>query len=324
MLHAGECALQDLPLHVLHKITSSLDPSSQRSLFLSSSQLYKKWLIQIPVQDRHWQFVQQSISVLADTTLVSSCTPHSNISIHSEAQVPWGRISCQQQQQGLQFGLAHSTKVFPDGDRQPDYRGISQAQLWHRLTAVRELAFATLTLKSSPHATPQELVTFAKRCFNLLCNGRGFLTFYMEGLEEYSGDGEPGYHALKVLHATHNKTDYWGIDGETCIVFPPKLDFDNLPVEVSFVHAEFVSQGPPDQPYLNPDDPDAHVYPNSQVVHDFAYKGNVDMEAWADMRDEFADDWFDHMGYSEEDEGFDDLDDLDDAAAAQLLGAMQG
>ena len=89
LVHADECALQDLPLHVLYEITSSLDPSSQRSLFLSSSQLYKKWLIQIPDQDRHWQFVQQSISLLADTTLVSSCTPDSNISVHSEAQVPW-------------------------------------------------------------------------------------------------------------------------------------------------------------------------------------------------------------------------------------------
>ena len=315
LLHAGECALQDLPLHVLHKITSSLDPSSQRSLFLSSSQLYKKWLIQVPDQERHWQFVLQSISVLADTTLVGCCTPNSNISIHSEAQVPWGRISCQQQQQGVQFGLAHSTKAFPDGDHQPDYTGISQAQLWHRLTGIRKLAFATVTLKSAPHATPQELVTFAKRCFDLLCNAQGFLTFYMNGLEESSEELELGYHALKILHATHNKTDYWGVDGETCIVLPPKLDFDSMPAEVTFIHAHFVSQGPPDQPYLSLDDPEAYIYPDSQVIHDFAYKGNIDMEAWADMHSSDEDDWEEPPDYQ---------DDLDDAVMAQLLGAMQG
>ena len=327
LVHAGECALQDLPLHVLHKITSSLDPSSQRSLFLSSSQLYKKWLIQIPDQERHWQFVQQSISVLADTTLVGCCTPDSNISIHSNPHVPWGKISCQRQQQDLHFGLAHSTKLYPDSDAQPDYSGISPAQLWHRLTAIRELAFATVTLKSAPHATPQELVTFAKRCFDLLCNAKSFLTFYMEGLEESSEELEPGYHALKVLHATHNKTNYWEVDGEMCIVSPPNLDFDNMPAEVTSIHAHFVSQGPPDQPYLSPVDPEAYFYPDSQVIHDFAYKGNVDMEAWADMQHEMANDWYDHMHSSEEDdweEPPDDMDDLDDAVMAQLLGAMQG
>ena len=304
--HADECALQDLPLHVLHKITSDFDPSSQRSLFLSSSRLYKRWLIQIPDQERHWQFVQQSISVLADTTLAGCCTPDSNISIHSEAQVPWGRISCQQQQQGVQFGLAHSTKAFPDGDYQPDYTGISQAQLWHRLTAIHELAFATVTLKSAPHATPHELVTFAKRCFNLLCNARGVLTLYMEGLEEscekLHDERERGRHALKISHATrlfnfgssnnlssvNQEEDYWQVDAEYCIVLSPNLDFDNMPAEVTRVHAQIMSQGPPDQPHLSPDVPKKFFYPDRRVVFSpynkvlraFAYKGNIDLRSW--------------------------------------------
>ena len=114
----------------------------------------------------------------------------------------------------------------------------------------------------------------------------------MEGLEVSSECLKPGYHALKISHAMHTKKDSWQVDGRMCIVLPPNLDFDNMPAEVTSIHAHYVSQGPPDQPYLSPDDPEAYFYPDSQVIHDFAYKGNVDMEAWADMQHEMAASWF--------------------------------
>jgi len=322
--YADSFGLQDLPTHVLHKITSSLDPTSQRSLFLSSSQLYRKWHIHVPHHERQWQFVQQSIELLATMTLQGCCSPGSDVTIHSDAQVSWGSIGCQQQEQSLQFELAHSTEAYPIGCNKADYTENTQDQLWHRLTAVPKLSFATVTAVSASGTTPLQLQTFAKHCFDCLCNARGFLTFYMAGLEESSEELEDGYHALKVLHAVHKGREYWQIDGEECIVTPPKIDFDNMPLEVTSIHAQFVSEGPPAQPYLSPGDPEAYFFPDSQVIHDFAYKGNVDVEAYYDEQHEVANEWYDHMGDHMGEEQVDDMDDLDDAAMAQLLGAMQG
>jgi len=319
--YADSFGLQDLPNHVLHKLTSSLDPTSQRSLFLSSSQLYRKWHIHVSRRERQWQFVQQSIDLLASTTLKGCCSQDSNVTVHSDAQVSWGSIRCQQQEQSLQFELAHSGEAFPAGCNMADYTEKTQDQLWHRLTAVPKLSFATVTAKSASGAAPLQLQTFAKHCFDCLCNARGFLTFYMNGLEESSEELEDGYHALKVLHAVHKGREYWEIDGEECIVTPPKIDFDNMPLEVTSIHAQLVSEGPPAQQYLSPDDPEAYFYPDGQVIHDFAYKGNVDIDAWVEMQHDMANEWYD---YHVDEEEIDYMNDLDDAAMAQLLGAMQG
>ena len=62
-------------------------------------------------------------------------------------------------------------------------------------------------------------------------------------------------------------------------------------------------------------DPKDVFYPESQVISDFAYKGNIDIDAWVDRQHQAAIDWYDHA---------DDFDDMDDADMAQLLGAMQG
>ena len=315
--YADSLGLQDLPTHVLHKITSSLDPTSQHSLFLSSSQLYRKWHIHVSHHERHWQFVQQSINLLVNTIPEGCCSQASNVTVHCDAQVTWGIIRCQQQEQSLQFELAHSNST----QFAVDYTEKTQDQLWHRLTAVPKLSFATVTATSASGATPLQLQTFAKHCFDCLCKARGFLTFYMNGLGESHEALEGGYHALKVLHAVRKGKEYWQIDGEECIVTPPKIDFDNMPLEVTSIHAQLVSEGPPAQPYLSPDDAEAYFHPDSQVIHDFAYKGNVDVNAYYDELHEVANEWYDYHNSEEE---VDDMDDLDDAAMAQLLGAMQG
>ncbi len=183
--YADSFGLQDLPTHVLHRITSSLDPTSQRSLFLSSSQLDRKWQIHVPHNERNWQFVQQSINLLATATLQGCCSPASNVSIHFDAQVLWGSIGCQQQKQSLQFE-AHSTEAYPFGCGKEDYTEKTQDQLWHRLAAVPKLSFATVTAMSTLGATSFQLQTFAKHCFDCLCNARGFLTIFMDDLEQSS------------------------------------------------------------------------------------------------------------------------------------------
>ena len=278
--YADSFGLQDLPTHMLHRITSSLDPASQRSLFLSSSQLYRKWHIYVPHHERHWHFVQQSINLLATATLQGCCSPASDVTIHSDAQVSWGSIGCQQQEQSLQFKLAHSTKAYPFGCSKEDYTENTQDQLWHRLAAVPKLSFASVMAMSTSGATSFQLQTFAKHCFDCLCNARGFLTIFMDGLEQSSEALIDGCHVITILHAVHKGKEYWQIDGEECILTPPKIDFDNMPLEVTSIEAQFVSEGPPAQPCLCPGNPATFFYPDRQVIHDFAYKGNVDVDAY--------------------------------------------
>ena len=104
-----------------------------------------------------------------------------------------------------------------------------------------------------------------------------------------------------------------------------------MPVEVDCVNALFVSEGPPAQPYFYPAPTGPYpFYPILKVrsLHDFAYKGNVDIDAWVDMQHETANDWYEHMdAFDDEAENFDDVpwNGLeDDAAIAQLMAGLQG
>lgn len=329
-LLADSNALQELPVHILHKITMSLDVKSQHSLFLSSSQLYSKWHLQIPDNDCQWQFVQQSINLLEQFALEQcrlKSSSSNGISVHCTSSTSAGRITCTTKNSSVHFNLLHIKDGTPGRSSKPDQTGLTKDQLWHRLTAIPDLQFASITLVADARKNnPARLKRFAEQCFGLLCNSRGFLTFYMRGLEDSYEEIEPGYHALKVLHGnSKDGQSYWDLDGETCIVSPPKLDFQNMPREVKSIQAQFVSEGPPAQAYLHPDDPLTCFYPDSEVLSDFAYNGNVDIDAWLDMMHENAADWYDHMDdLADEGVDFDDMDDLDDADMAQLLGAMQG
>ena len=119
------------------------------------------------------------------------------------------------------------------------------------------------------------------------------MTVFMEGLEpaevglqEYTLQLK-GCHALRIWHAASSQPGcmvptvmdlaYWEIDGEKCDVDPPKLSFDDIPEELSSIQARFFSS--------NPGGVEGHAifYPDSQVVCDFAYKGNVNIDAWFDV-----------------------------------------
>lgn len=312
---AGTCPLQELPLHLLYKISRQLDLNSQRDLFMCSSQLYSRWQVHIP--DHHqWQFVRQGLDVLDKAANDSHQSTRGQIKLHFEARPPCF-IGC------VRSGVSSTFRLYSPSQNTKstlEWSNMTQDKLWHRLTGSPDLAFANFLCEvESPGHEPKsdQLKVVAKQCFNFLCTSKGFLTFCMEGLresdsEEQEDDEGQGTtcHALNVCHGR----EHWEIDGETCTVNPPKLDFDNMPVEVTRIQAQFVSQGRPNVA------PDTIFNPYSQVVHDFAYKENVDVEAWAEEQHEAANDWYAHM------DDFDDmdaLDDLDDVDVAQLLGAMQ-
>ncbi len=63
-MFTGRPYLLDLPLPLLLEVTKRLDVSSQRSLFLASSQLYSKWHLQIPEDDLEWHFLSWGLDTL--------------------------------------------------------------------------------------------------------------------------------------------------------------------------------------------------------------------------------------------------------------------
>ena len=60
---AGACALQDLPVHLLYKVSRQLDFNSQRDLIMCSPQLYSRLQLHV-AEHHHWHFVHEGLSLL--------------------------------------------------------------------------------------------------------------------------------------------------------------------------------------------------------------------------------------------------------------------
>ena len=156
---------------------------------------------------------------------------------------------------------------------------------------------------------------FATEAFDLLCRASGCLTIHMSDLDHLGEGVGEGYHILNIWHVAEDGFDFWEIDGQTCIANPPKINFDDMPTEVETVQLYFVSQGLHEQECrINDPCPVEYLCPDCQVIGDFAYKGNVDIDAWVDRQREFAiyilehPEEFANIGL----ENFDDIDDMDD------------
>lgn len=325
MLTAGACAVHDLPSHLLYTITRGLDLRSQRNLFLCSSHLYRRWQLQVP-EHKGWQLVERSIKLLEAATIDKLCdkTSYILLTVHTtrprSSGITYSAIRCKCKEQKPLFSL-NSLPQFssaPMSDRDTagkEWSGMTKDQLWHRLAGAPDLVLAKMTCRSHPKHLPasDQLKLFARQTFDLLCSSQGLLTIFMNGLEDSPEETEDGCHFLSVWHSTDCQgSSVWEIDGESCIVDPPNVRFDVMPEKVTAIKAYVCSQPEPDIKPLS------FFYPDSQVIHDFAYQGNVDVDAWVEMQHEAANDWYDHM------DDFDEMEDLDDIDMANLLGAMQG
>ncbi|KAL3131446.1 hypothetical protein ABBQ38_007756 [Trebouxia sp. C0009 RCD-2024] len=319
---SGAWALHDLPLHLMYKITRALDLKSQRNLFLCSSQLYSRWQLQVPDHDG-WQFVDRSIKLLEAATFGTLCETTSHILLSVDTHISrtsgasqWA-ITCTNIQQSPRFSLSLKP-CYGSGSSDQDtpdqvWFGMTKEQLWHRLTGAPDLVLANMVCDSHADLVPasDQMKLFARQTFDLLCTCHGLLTIAMNGLED--SPTEHGCHYLRIWHANHRpRSIAWEIDNETCIVDPPHIKFDDMPEEVTAIAARLNSHT------THIADNSAYFYPDSQVIHDFAYQGNVDIDAWIEMQHEAANDWYDHM------DDFDDMEDLDDMEMANLVGAMQG
>lgn len=273
-----------------------------------------------------WQFVKQCVNLLEKASAEGLSVSGNSVSLKFGAELCWF-ITCQDQQQSMQFNLQQVTPNMPDTTNGPAWSGMTKEHLWHRLTGAPHLASAQYSCNSHPQLLSRSdgLKAFAQQTFDLLCTAKGMLLMVMEGLEE-SEDMKEGGHILCIAHDVDPKDPakivlHWEIDGEECIVDPPKITFAGLPEEVTAIRTHFYSDDP--SPYQLPDIQGLTYFNlESQVLHDFVYKGNVDIDAWVDMQHEAANDWYEHM--DDFDSDFDDMLDLDDGDMANLVGAMQG
>lgn len=323
----GACALHDLPMHLLYRITRDLDLRSQRNLFLCSSQLYSRWQLQVP-DHKGWQFVERGIKLLEAATLDKLCDYISHILLSVDSHnsglpgpTEWA-ITCTNKGQTPMFTLGcvpqfclipadvSSSQLDTAGQ---EWSGMTQEQLWHRLTGAPNLLLANVTCHSHTDLEPasDELKLFARQTFDLLCTSYGLLTISMSDLEDSPEDTDDDCHFLSVWHSADRQgSPVWEIDGARCIVDPPNMRFNEMPKEVTAIQALLRSH--PDFDVAGP----CHFCPDRQVIHDFAYQGNVDIDAWIIMQREAAVQWHDHI------EDFDYMENPDDIGMANLV-AMQ-
>lgn len=316
----GAWALHDLPLHLLYRITRALDLKSQRNLFLCSSQLYSRWQLHVP-DHSGWQFVERSVELLEAATFGALCDSTSHILLSACGAPQWA-ITCNNKQQSPLFSLSlvpchrsgSSDQDIPD----QVWSGMTKDQLWHRLAGAPDLVSADMYCYSHPELVPasDQMKLFARQTFDLLRTCQGLLTVIMNGLEGSPEETNEGCHSLQIAHATDpSGLAVWAIDNETCIVDPPNIKFDDMPEEVTAILACLYDHG---AHVVHVAQDNANFYPDSQVIHDFAYQGNVDIDACIEMQHQAANDWYDHV------DDFDDMEDLDDMEMANLVGAMQG
>ena len=299
-------------MQLLYEISGNLDLKSQRNLFLCSSQLYSKWQLHVP-DHSNWHFINRSLDVLEAATLEGLCDPDSQISLFVEAEgcyLPW-YITCKIVQQSTVFSLStvkQETVSYvarhPDGrllnkckPRVPitGWLGMTKEQLWHRLTGAPNLASAKIdcVARCQPQTTSNDLRAFAQQAFDLLCITKGVLTIMMDfshpELEDepvpVNEDGEElteDFHCLSLWHTIEpGRPSIWQIDGERCLVDPPNIRFSDAPGVVTMVKLDFECPQPSRQSNLNFGGPRRNFSPDRQMIRDFAYTGNVDIDAWA-------------------------------------------
>lgn len=319
--------LQNIPDHILYKITKHLEPFSQRSLYLCSSKLYCKWHLSMPDDNPHWQFLNAALELIEAITLQGSVL-YGGIYVNAQAAAR-GVITCALRGQNVLYDLYHGTVK--------DFSGLSKGEVWHRLAAVPPLSSAYINLQSClDEGSPKLHNMFAKQCFELLCTSAGFMQFQtlVTDVSDVSSVHVPldvsddetidGSHTVLLIHRIdkHGKS-CWEMDGEECLVDPPQLNFDSMPEGVKMIRANLES-GDLLMQHSLPLKQRLNLFLESQVVSDFFYKGNVDIEAWIELQHGAANDWYDHMDdLMEGHDGFDNMDDMDDADMAQLVGAMQ-
>ena len=224
MLFAGAVTLHDLPQHLLYHITQDLDLSTQRKLFLCSSQLYSMWKLQVP---DHNFLEAAALNRLCDSNslikLVVDFDKFTHCNIHTYLNSEHSPV----------FTLSRMVAMTTADQA---WSGMTKDQLWHRLSAAPDLRSASLSWVSHAQLMPvsDPLKVATRQIFDLLCTTDGLLSISMSGLEDAS---EMEGHGLNGCHCVDEQGfSVWTKDGKTCIAEPPDITFDDMPTGFAVVY----------------------------------------------------------------------------------------
>ena len=302
-------SLLDLPASLLSEITKHLDVCSQRNFFMTNSQLYSKWQLQIQPQDSDWHFLKRSLDILvASKDGDPQNLKATGIRVHSQ-KASWAQIACLPDQCAFMLDIKRRSSSRQQKEGAWFHRKLTSEQLWHKLASMPRLSSATLLCKSQlveNAAAPEDqlqLKALTQGLFTLLLDFEGHLVVQLPSIDEDNTVSGPD---LMIRHGGSSGPASWSMDYEPCISKPPALHWDCFPQQVRGVHAVFVSRNTP-QDLWTDQYPHEETYAwcefdPSVMKTEFAYKGNVDINAWISKQHDRADDWMAvHQGMDDED-----------------------
>ena len=294
---AGNCPIQELPETLLYEIAKCLDVVSQRNLFMTSAQLYRKWHMQISEADHEWLFLSYALDLLVQVAVEGSCNMKLD---HTFVQACFGHtghkadICGRIKDEQAEFMM----RVIPRIDCVSAAYSMQSRCIFSifttdsalkRCISAPPLTSANIALESKDSISQEELKALAQHFFSLLQKHDGFLVFL------FAGDAAN----LLVIHTQ----DGWTIDNEPCMVAPPVLDMNAIPREVVGVRARLYSKASHAvigfMSALHKDS----FYASEGVDFDleceakakFAYNHNIDIEAWVNEQHQQANDFFDNI-----------------------------
>ncbi|KAL3135986.1 hypothetical protein ABBQ32_007026 [Trebouxia sp. C0010 RCD-2024] len=219
------------------------------------------------------------------------------------AKMPW-HITCHKEHQSVLFTLSQIkkqngpciarhhdgrliyTQLVNDVGGWPD---MSKDQLWHRLAGAPPLRSAKFDCHSQGELARLRSLdqhkALAQLTFNFLCTSNGVLRVGMQRPAEEVEHTRDEYWLIICHTIEPMGFSTWKIDGEASNVDPPHIMFDDVPEKVTLIKAVFRSHQLSEQQYLE-EGPLDKFGPERQARFDFAYKGNVDMDAWKEKGSE--------------------------------------
>lgn len=272
-------SLLDLPSPLVYEITKLLDVRSQRSLFMTHSQLYAMWHVRSPVHDPEWRHFSWCLDQLEQASTVEGydsllcCAQAFFQSL--KVQIFYSKVV-----QGFRLvAIFHPTlRECRKGSKTHSLAVTCKTQddVFNKIITAEELDYGELVLVSKLNLELQQYQVMAKDMFDkLLLVTQGRMTLHLsKPLLNTSAQNNDFPKRDPGMLVVHDQYTFWTIDRERCFVSTPTLNFDKLPEDVTKVTANYLNHKnaawSADAEHVQ-----VHFDLNSIPKKDFAYNGNV-------------------------------------------------
>ena len=240
--------MQELPDPLLYQVTCHLDLYTQHNLFLCSSQLYKRWHLQVANDDSKWQFIKTCVDLIAVNTGVPGLCTYGSLRFITKQ---FGSSIFQQDKQARALAATikfrpssgESTMMISCAYSNTNWIQMTKGQFWHRLTGLAEVEDAVLKLTLAGESGCERLYALQQQLLKLLCSSNGRLQI---SVPENSGAAREEQHLTQLQvdcqqpskrfnHLSQCPSNSWQIDGKSIAAH---LVVDRVPKDVAAVHTQ--------------------------------------------------------------------------------------